>query len=115
MEILSEQVLNFEYYGLVGLFTTIAALALLLIVGIAVDLIKKEQSVGEYIAPGAIIFLFAVAFSLGGYFTYKNGPDVEYKVIITDYNEVHKGGYEITGQEGKVVTLRKKLREVKDD
>ena len=36
-----------------------------------------------------------------------DGPTVEYKAIVTDWNEVYDGGYEVFDIDGKIVTLRK--------
>lgn len=106
MEILSESVLKGEYYFVLFILITVALILFTLIISISASLIKGKEEIREYIASGSILLLIAIGFTIGGYFAYKEGPDVEYKAIITDYNEVHKGGYEITGQEGRIVTFK---------
>ncbi|MDF1511098.1 MULTISPECIES: hypothetical protein [Bacillaceae] len=45
-------------------------------------------------------------FIYGIYDTVSSGPDVTYKALITDFNEVYEQGYEIVDQDGKIYTIR---------
>jgi len=60
-----------------------------------------------------ILFMFlclagVVTTTLGINQSFKSGVEIEYKVTVTDFNEIYNNGYEIINQEGKIYTLKKK-------
>lgn len=106
MEILSIIHETEKYWGL--LFLTGLSIVLIL-VGIAVcisEIIKKKiKSTWSVL----IVLLVALILPLTGFiYTIKEGVNVQYKVIVDDINELHKNGYKIVDQEGKIFTVEKK-------
>lgn len=115
MEILSERVLNGEYYFLLCVLIGLSLLFFALLIFMVVDVIRGKEEISEYIFPGIVVSIISIVCGFGGYLAYKEGPDVEYKAAITDYNEVYKDGYKVVRHEGKIVTLKKPLRETSND
>lgn len=57
---------------------------------------------------GAIVFgVLASILVFLAIATHRSDPRVEYKALITDFNEVYEQGYKIISQEGKIYTLEK--------
>lgn len=69
-------------------------------------LFQKFAIEGVYIT--IIVLAVAVMFAFFAHKDYKEGIEKEYKVLITDYNEVYGKGYEIIKQEGEIFTIKKK-------
>lgn len=96
MEILSTDV----SYAAAALLSIV--FGIVLIVGI-----KGVFEKGVHVVPrilSGIIVLLALGFL---FFVWSDPQYVTYDAIVTDWNEVHSQGYEVVGQNGKIVTLRK--------
>lgn len=105
MEILSKTS-YYEFHPVLGYISLIIGLVFAVIVlGLIIDSIKDENITPLFLAVGfsilAAFCIFAFVSSLDHKMVY------EYKVTITDFNEVHEKGYEIIDQEGKIYTVTK--------
>lgn len=63
--------------------------------------------------PFFIVLSFTLAFTTVILYQEKDIVTVEVKATIYDWNEVYKLGYEVADQEGKIVTLKKKVNKQK--
>ena len=105
MEILSKT----EYYSfhpILGIFCLIIGIAFLgLVVAMIIEAFKKEEYA---LIPISLFFIVLAVVLFLGYNTSLDREMVyEYKVIITDFNEVYEKGYEVTDQNGKIYTVTK--------
>lgn len=105
MEILTETTHWGSYvFVLIFLFALILV-SLVVITLIITDWAKSEGDASNVIA--FVLFLTVGALScLGINNVVSSGPDVIYKALITDFNDVYEQGYEIVDQDGKIYTLR---------
>lgn len=103
MKILATIEYNTEFWIAVVAFSLLASI---LIVG---GLILLTTYKGKDGVIGGISFIVVgMVFVAIAFDCYKEGPAVEYKVMINDFNVIHEQGYEITDQEGEIYTLKKK-------
>ncbi len=106
MEFLAETTLWSAYVGLL-IFLGLLALVGLALFGFTVYVAFRE---GVSVGGAVISVLAALLISIISAViiqTVNGGPDVEYTVLITDYNEVFAQGYEIVRQEGSLTVLKK--------
>ncbi len=109
MEILA----TVEYKGFYYFFLILSSCVSIFFLGMfiygIIDAIKNVFGRNEFFA---IVFCLLVS-AMFGYLVHmqlKTGVHTEYKATITDFNEVYDNGYEITGQEGKLYILEKKVK-----
>jgi ABC-type Na+ efflux pump permease subunit len=106
MEILAETHKVEEYWFFL-IASGIGSLIILTMITVCIINIIKNKNNKVW---GFVIFLSILLISptVGFINTLKEGVKEEYKVIINDFNELYKNGYEVIGQEGKIFTVEKK-------
>lgn len=98
MEILSETTRDLEYLIIIGIWFFIALIGVAMIANSIIEgRFKSELLMGLIILSLSMFVLFRI----------KDIDNTEYKVIITDFNEVYNNGYEIVDKDGKIYTVRK--------
>lgn len=98
MEILSETTRDLEYLVIIGIWFFIALIGIAMISSSIIEgRFKSELLMGLIILSLSMFVLFRI----------KDIDNTEYKVIITDFNEVYNNGYEIVDKDGKIYTVRK--------
>ena len=107
MEIIAESTLWFEYIFV--LFTTgmLVIICVLGFIGGLATIFDRTfyKNFSDYMLTAAALLLTAL-FSAIFYGGIKAGPTVQYKAIITDFNEVYNNGYEIIDREGNIYILQ---------
>lgn len=63
----------------------------------------------NYKSYGFLIFTLVASiwFPYMTYSIHSEGPEVEYKALVTDFNEVYKNGYTVVDREGNLYILEK--------
>lgn len=106
MEILSEQTEWGFHIFFMSISVIFAVLFTVGLVAVAIESIKKgsiaEDSAGILVLT--LISALTIAVAVVGF---REGPEIVYKAIVTDYNEVYDAGYTVVKTEGKIVTLTK--------
>lgn len=106
MEILAERT---EWAGYIAVIALCVLIAIVSVVA-AISVWKDGRRYGYDIGYG-LFTLFFLALAIGALASAiifgMRGPEVYYDVIITDWNTVYEGGYNIEEQNGKIVTLTK--------
>ena len=98
MEILSETTRDLEYLIIIGIWFFIALIGVAMIANSIIEgRFKSELLMGLIILSLSMFVLFRI----------KDIDNTEYKVIITDFNEVYNNGYEIVDKDGQIYTVRK--------
>src|SRR5690606_26589617 len=106
MEILSETHKVGEYWFFLIASGIMSLIILAVITMWIIDIIKNKDNEGWiWVILLSIVLILP---TIGFINTLKEGVKVEYKVIINDFNELYKNGYEVIGQEGKIFTVGKK-------
>ena len=110
MEILSETAFWGEHIFLLIIFGVITLITGSIAVALIVAIVSGHGGeLGDYI--GTLIMSVFCALSIAIFIAgIKQGPDVEYTAIVTDYNEVYEQGYEVKKVDGKLVILTKESR-----
>lgn len=104
MEILSTEVMS----GLTLGWSIIGTVLILVgVFGILLFLIGVTEGEGAVLTIGLVLAVvgFGLVAVINSNFSYEYE---QHKVTITDFNEVHKQGYEIIEQEGEIYTVQKK-------
>jgi predicted tellurium resistance membrane protein TerC len=104
MEILSSTTVE-EYTAWGGLLLAFGILFLLVGVGSTLaGFLECESGIAAFGAFLLVIAIPMMIVSNDGDFTKSHK---EYKVLVTDYNEIYEKGYEIIAQDGKMLTIKK--------
>lgn len=104
MTILSESTQWGAYYGEVILAGTLAVLTLLFVILSAYIAQSRKDTIAAFIA---ILFVSApIVLTIMSVNAYKEGPSVEVKAVVADWNEVYANNYEVIGREGEIYTLK---------
>jgi hypothetical protein len=100
VEIVAETVLWGRYFALIIISIALLTLTAILLIGEFVG--EDPPSLLSVIlgAVNAFVIISAIAY------TVNNGPETQYKAIITDFNEVYSQGYEIVDREGDIYILQ---------
>jgi hypothetical protein len=108
MQILSENVLWGEYITVATLLAIAGSLFGYIGYNAIAQLVKGKIPIHF---PNIALCTLTVLSSLFLYATcalaIHQGAEVEYKVVITDYNEVFNQGFEIVDKEGDISTIKK--------
>lgn len=108
MQILSENMLWGEYFTVITLLAIAGCLFGYLGYNAIVQMVKGKIPL---YAHNIVLCVLTIVSSLFLYttciFVIHQGAEVEYKVVITDYNDVFKQGYEIVDKEGDITTIKK--------
>ena len=67
------------------------------------------KDMSNYKSYGFLFFTFAtsIGFAYMMYCIHKIGPTIEYKALVTDFNEVYENGYVVVDREGEIYILEK--------
>lgn len=104
MEILSQTTHWGSYVFLLILLGAVALGCAAVLLALISEIVRGEVY-GEYIAGFVVALVFGIVGILGFIDVIKDGPPVEYKALITDFNEVYTQGYEIIERDGKLYTI----------
>lgn len=105
MEILSSS--TFTEPGDLGLALTIL-FSFVLLIGLVVMLTGVDDNEGAS-AIGGLILVVISGLAIWGTYDVDAVKYVKHEVIVNDYNEVFKQGYEVVDQDGKITTIRKEV------
>jgi hypothetical protein len=100
VEIVAETVLWGRYFALIIISIALLTLTAILLI---VEFVGEDPPSLLSVILGAVnafVIISAIAYVVN------NGPETQYKAIITDFNEVYSQGYEIVGREGDLYILQ---------
>lgn len=100
MEIVAETVLWGRYFALIIISIALLTLTAILLIG---EFVGEDPPALLFVMLGAVI-TFVIISTIA--YMVNNGPETQYKAIITDFNEVYSQGYEIVGREGDLYILQ---------
>lgn len=100
MEIVAETVLWGRYFALIIISIALLTLTAILLIG---EFVGEDPSDLLFVILGAVI-TFVIISNIA--YAVNNGPETQYKAIISDFNEVYSQGYEIVGREGDLYILQ---------
>lgn len=106
MEIIAENTIWWAFIVMLTLLIAFAGIFITVFIYGLVDTLRKGWDAESIIALVLLFILSALSIA-GSVEAIIDGPPVEYKAIVTDWNAVYDGGYEVIDIDGKIVTLRK--------
>ena len=105
MRILTEVKDIEPYYGQLIFYVSFS---LLMLIMLGILLFALAQSVdGQGIFLMVVCGILFVACSYATYGTFRDGPTIQYKATVTDFNQVYKNGYKIVSRDGDLYLLEK--------
>ena len=102
MEIVAETALWGRYFALIIISIALLTVAAILLIA---EFVGEDPPALLFVMLGAVITFVNISNIA---YMVNNGPETQYKAIITDFNEVYSQGYEIVGREGDLYILQER-------